>query len=52
MINMEEAKLTTLEQIKVFWDETSEMVFRVPKKDRNAFIEHQGHFLNLVPIVD
>lgn len=39
MINMEEAKLQTLEQIKAFLDGTSEVAFRVPKEDRNQFIE-------------
>ena len=39
MINMEEAKLQTLEQIKAFLDGTSEVAFRVPKDDRNPFIE-------------
>lgn len=39
MINMEEAKLQTLEQIKAFLDGTSEVEFRVPKEGRNSFIE-------------
>ena len=39
VINMEEAKLQTLEQIKAFLDGTSEVAFRVPKEDRNQFIE-------------
>ena len=39
VINMEEAKLATLEQIKAFLDGTSEVAFRVPKEDRNPFIE-------------
>jgi transposase InsO family protein len=39
VINMEEAKLQTLEQIKAFLDGTSEVVFRVPKEGRNPFIE-------------
>jgi hypothetical protein len=39
VINMEEAKLQTLEQIRVFLDGTSEVAFRVPKEDRNPFIE-------------
>jgi hypothetical protein len=38
-INMEEAKLRTLEQVKAFLDGTSEVAFRVPKEDRNPFIE-------------
>ncbi len=39
MINMEEAKLQTLEQIKVFLGGTSEVAFRIPKEERNPFIE-------------
>lgn len=39
VINMEEAKLTTLAQIKAFLDGTNEVAFRVPKDERNAFIE-------------
>ena len=39
VINMEEAKLQTLEQIKAFLDGTSEVAFRVPKEDRNPFVE-------------
>jgi hypothetical protein len=39
VINMEEAKLTTLGQIKAFLDETSEVAFRIPKDERNQFIE-------------
>lgn len=39
VINMEEAKLQTLEQIKAFLDGTSEIAFRVPKEGRNLFIE-------------
>ena len=39
VINMEEAKLQTLEQIKAFLDGTSEVAFRVPKEGRNPFIE-------------
>ena len=39
VINMEEAKLQTLDQIKAFLDGTSEVVFRVPKEGRNPFIE-------------
>lgn len=39
VINMEEAKLQTLEQIKAFLDGTSEVAFRVPKEDRNPLIE-------------
>lgn len=39
VINMEEAKLTTLVQIKAFLDGTSEVAFRIPKEERNQFIE-------------
>lgn len=39
VINMEEAKLQTLVQIKAFLDGTSEVAFRVPKAGRNPFIE-------------
>ena len=39
VINMEEAQLKTLAQVKVFLDGTSEVAFRVPKEYRNAFIE-------------
>lgn len=39
VINMEEAKLQTLAQIKGFLDGTTEIAFRVPKAERNAFIE-------------
>ena len=38
VINMENAKLQTLVQIKAFLDGTSEIVFRVPKVERNQFI--------------
>lgn len=39
VINMEEAKLRTLAQIKEFLDGTTEVAFRVPKAERNVFIE-------------
>jgi transposase InsO family protein len=39
VINMEEAKLQTLGQVKAFLDGTTEVAFRVPKAERNAFIE-------------
>jgi transposase InsO family protein len=39
VINMEEAKLQTLAQIKAFLDGTTEVAFRVPKAERNTFIE-------------
>jgi transposase InsO family protein len=39
VINMEEAKLATLGQIKAFLDGTSEVAFRIPKDERNQYIE-------------
>ena len=39
VINMEEAKLRTLAQVKVFLDGTTEVAFRVPKEERNRFVE-------------
>ncbi|HQU61671.1 MAG: hypothetical protein KDE66_08310 [Nitrosomonas sp.] len=39
VINMEEAKLRSLSQIKEFLDGTTEVAFRVSKAERNAFIE-------------
>jgi len=39
VINMEEAKLRTLAQIKEFLDGTTEVAFREPKAERNTFIE-------------
>ncbi len=39
VINMEEARLRTLAQVKVFLGGTSEVAFRVPKEGRNQFIE-------------
>ena len=39
VINMEEAKLKTLVQIKAFLEGTTEVAFRVPKEERNQFIE-------------
>ena len=39
MQGMEEAKLTTLAQIKAFLDGTSEIAFRISKEERNPFIE-------------
>jgi transposase InsO family protein len=36
---MEEAKLQTLEQIRAFLGGTSEVSFRIPKDERNQFIE-------------
>ena len=39
VINMEEAKLRTLAQIKAFLDGTTEVSFRVSKEERNQFIE-------------
>ena len=37
VINMEEAKLKTLVQIKAFLEGTREVAFRVPKEERNQF---------------
>ncbi len=37
VINMEEAKLMTLAQIKAFLDGTSEVAFRLSKEERNQF---------------
>jgi len=34
MINMEEAKLQTLVQVKAFLDGTSEVAFRIPKEGK------------------
>ncbi len=39
VINMEEAKLRTLAQVKEFLDGTTEVACRVPKEGRNQFIE-------------
>lgn len=39
VIHMEEAKLKTLVQIKAFLDGTTEVAFRIPKDERNQFIE-------------
>ena len=39
VINMEEAKLRTLAQIKAFLDGTTEVSFRVSKEERNQLIE-------------
>ena len=39
VINMEEAKLQTLAQIKSFLDGTAKVAFRVFKAERNTFIE-------------
>jgi len=39
VINMEEANLRTLEQIKGFLNSTIEVAFRVPKEERNQFVE-------------
>ena len=39
VINMEEAKLQTLAQVKAFLDGTNEVAFQVPKAERNQFIE-------------
>ena len=39
VINMEEAKLCTLAQVKAVLDGTAEVAFRVPKEERNQFVE-------------
>lgn len=39
VIDMEEARLQTLAQVKAFLDGTAEVAFRVPKAERNQFIE-------------
>jgi transposase InsO family protein len=39
VINMEEAKLQTLEQIRAFLCGTTEVAFRIPREERNQFIE-------------
>ena len=41
-INMEEAKLKTLEQTKAFLNETSEVAFQFPKEGRNPLIEQKS----------
>lgn len=38
VIDMEEAKLQTLAQVRAFLDGTAEVAFRVPKAERNQFI--------------
>jgi hypothetical protein len=38
VINMEEAKLQTLVQIKAFLEDTTEVAFRIPKAERNQFV--------------
>jgi len=39
VIDMEEARLQTLAQVKAFLDGTAEVTFRVPKAERHRFIE-------------
>ena len=39
VIDMEEAKLQTVAQVKAFLDGTTEVAFRVPKEERYGFIE-------------
>ena len=39
VIDMEEARLQTLTQVRAFLDGTTEVAFRVPKSERNRFIE-------------
>jgi hypothetical protein len=40
VIDMEEARLYTLAQVKAFLNGTAEGAFRVPKAERHRFIEH------------
>ena len=40
VIDMEEAWLQILAQVKVFLDGTAEVAFQVPKAERHRFIEH------------
>ena len=39
VIDMEEARLQTLAQVRAFLDGTTEVAFRVPKAERNSFVE-------------
>lgn len=39
VIDMEEARLQTLAQVKAFLDGTAEVAFRVPKAERHRFVE-------------
>lgn len=39
VIDMEEARLQTVAQVKAFLDGTEEVAFRLPKAERNRFIE-------------
>ncbi|HMC13920.1 MAG TPA: hypothetical protein VKG67_06230 [Gallionellaceae bacterium] len=39
VIDMEEARLQTLAQVRAFLDGTTEVAFRIPKAERNSFIE-------------
>jgi len=39
VIDMEEARLHTIAQVKAFLDGTAEGAFRVPKTERHRFIE-------------
>ena len=39
VIDMEEARLQTLAQVKAFLDGTAEVAFRVPKAERYRFVE-------------
>jgi hypothetical protein len=39
VIDMEEARLHTLAQVKAFLDGTADGAFRVPKTERHRFIE-------------
>jgi hypothetical protein len=39
VINMEEARLQTIEQVRAFLDGATEIAFRAPKAERYPFIE-------------
>ena len=39
VIDMEEARLHTLAQVRAFWDGATEIAFRVPKVERYSFVE-------------
>jgi hypothetical protein len=40
VIDMEEARLRTIAQVKAFLDGTAEVAFRVPKAEQHWFIQH------------
>ena len=49
VIDMEEARLQTVAQVKAFLDGTAEIAFRVPKAERNRFIERVLKRLGYAP---